>query len=116
MTLTSETIQQVAKDFARRIADRPETAVLYVSTDEDDDAIVLWLETSEIDAATEVELHELTAQVNDEYPEEYILLRILNPANYRSFDPVLLRPERAENVPLHEVVTDVNGAEDTRPY
>jgi hypothetical protein len=116
MTPTPEITQRVARNFARSVADRQETTALHVSVDEDEDAIVLWLETDEIGTATEVELHELAAQVNDEYPDEYILLRILNPVNYRSFDPALIRPNRAESVPLHEAVSDLNGAEDTRPH
>ncbi len=114
MTPTSSIVQQVARDFARRIADRPEAIALHISLEEED-AIVLWLETAPITVADEVALHELVSQTNEKYPDEYVLLRILNPRDYHQFDPRRSRPQRAEEVPIHEVVADINGAEDTRP-
>ena len=115
MTPTPEIVQQVARDFARRVAKRPEAVSLHVSVEEED-AIVLWLETTPITVADEVLLHRLVSETNAQYPDEYVLLRTLNPRQYRRFDPQSSRPQRAEEVPIHEVVADINGAEDTRPY
>jgi hypothetical protein len=114
MRPASETVHQVARDFARRIADRPEAVDLHVSIDEDEDAIVLWLETASIETDTEVELHKLTAEVNDRYPDEYILLRMLNPA--RSRNPRGILPGYAEHVQVQGLATEIDEPEDTRPH
>lgn len=113
MTPTPETVQQVARDFARRIAERPEAVALHVSVEEED-AIVLWLETTSIDTGAEVGLHKLAAEVNDNNPDEYILLRMLNPA--RSRDPQGMLPLYAENVQMQGLVPEIDESEDTRPH
>ena len=113
MTTTSEIASRVARDFARSVSDRPETTALHVSIEEED-AIALWLETIEIETDTEVELHELVAQVNGRFPDEYVLLHILNPA--RSGNPRGVLPSYAKQIWMQELAAEINGAEDTRPH
>lgn len=113
MTPTSEIASRVARDFARSVADRPETAALHVSI-EDEEAIVLWLETNEITTDAEVELHGIIAQVNARFPDEFILLHILNPA--RSGNPRGILPTYAEQIWMQELATEFDGAEDTQPH
>ena len=69
MQLTPELARSAARDFARRIADRPEIQSLYSSLEEE--AIVMWLEIASLEneGEAELELHELAAEVNDRYPE-----------------------------------------------
>jgi hypothetical protein len=120
MQPTPELARRVARDFARRIVDRPEAVSLYVSLD--DKTIVLWLEKGllledvEDEMETEIELHQLVAQTNDRYPDEYVELRIVDKSRSHLFVPGRILPQDAERIALHEVVSDIDGAEDTRPY
>lgn len=102
MALTTQTYaEQVGRAYAEAARGHEAVVELWVSTVPG--TVHVWMLVPPVDAATERELHGLSAGVYDHFGKADFMLHIMNPRRYPDGDPRPSIPRGAVPIPLHDV-------------